>query len=164
MKIAITDANIFIDLFILEILDELFLLRLEIHTTIEVIDELDKEQTAFLKEKEQAGKLVIYSMTAEELDSLNGYSLSRGLSQTDKTVYFYSQLVKGIVLTGDRKLRTTLEGNGKEVHGIIWIFEKWVDGNIMDKVIAAEKLEELVQLNPFLPQEECFDRINNWRK
>jgi hypothetical protein len=74
------------------------------------------------------------------------------------------QLIKGIILTGDRKLRTTLENQGKEVHGIIWIFEKWVSAKILSKVNAADKLEELVQMNPFLPQKECFDRINKWRK
>lgn len=53
MNIAITDANIFIDLFELEILALLFDLDLSIHTTQEVFLECDEEQreqlTSFIK-------------------------------------------------------------------------------------------------------------------
>jgi hypothetical protein len=42
MKIAITDANIFIDLMYIELLDELFDIELELHTTINVVDELNE--------------------------------------------------------------------------------------------------------------------------
>jgi len=44
MKIAVTDANIFIDLIKLQLLGHLFNIDLEIYTTREVIDQLNDAQ------------------------------------------------------------------------------------------------------------------------
>lgn len=49
MKIAVTDANIFIDLIEIEIFHFLFELGLEIHTTKAVYDQLIPEQQAIVE-------------------------------------------------------------------------------------------------------------------
>lgn len=162
MKVAITDANIFIDLHCLEILDHLFLLDLEIHTTIEVIDELDDDQVESLMKREGTGELIVYSMNSDELGALRALALSNGLSQTDKALFYYSQKIKCLVLTGDRKLRQTIEQSGREVHGIIWLFDQWLEAGILIKSDAADKLRELILINPFLRIKECLDRIDAW--
>ena len=48
MKIAVTDANIFIDLIRLNMLAVLFAIEMEIYTTQEVIDQLNDDQTRAL--------------------------------------------------------------------------------------------------------------------
>ena len=48
MKVAVTDACIFIDLLELDITSLFFRLNLEIHTTVEVVDELFSEQQEIL--------------------------------------------------------------------------------------------------------------------
>ncbi len=44
MKIAVTDACIFIDLIELDLISDFFQLDLPLHTTVEVINELFQEQ------------------------------------------------------------------------------------------------------------------------
>lgn len=163
MKVAITDANIFIDLHSLEILDYLFLLRLEIHTTVDVMDELDDEQVHILKKREENGDLYVYSMNSDEIEEVSNMSLSNALSTTDKSIFYYSMKLGCLVLTGDKKLRKTIEDSGCEVHGIVWIFDQWVGGSIISKEDAADMLLALIKENPFLPIAECQERIDKWQ-
>ena len=44
MKLAVTDANIFIDLIKLQMLDYLFNIEMEIYTTVEIVDQLNTSQ------------------------------------------------------------------------------------------------------------------------
>lgn len=162
MRVAITDANIFIDLFSLGIMDQLFLLELEIHTTADVLDELDEDQLALLQERAANGDMHVYSMNSDEMEEVTDLGLSNALSRTDKSIYYYSIKLECLVLTGDKKLRQTVEESGCEVHGIVWIFDQWVGGQVMSKEEAAEKLQDLIKDNPFLPLAECQQRIDHW--
>lgn len=49
MKIAISDANIFIDLIAIDLIDQFFKLPLDLHTTDLVINELDHLEQMLLK-------------------------------------------------------------------------------------------------------------------
>lgn len=163
MRIAITDANIFIDLHYLEVLEHLFVLELEIHTTHEVIDELEDEQVEYLSDKAEQGLLTIHIMSPEELEELDELEVPKGLSNTDKSVYLYADKVESLVLTGDMTLRKTLKNNGKEVHGVVWIFDQWVDKEIIPRNEAANLLKSLVEYNSWLPMAECIQRIDQWQ-
>lgn len=163
MRIAITDANIFIDLHYLQMLDYLFALKLEIHTTHEVIDELEEDQIELLTNKAKSGQLTIHVLSSEELDKLDQLEVPKGLSNTDKSVYFCANKIDSLVLTGDLTLRKTLERNGKEVHGVVWIFDQWVTKELIPPDEAARLLQKLVEFNSWLPMEECITRINNWK-
>jgi hypothetical protein len=50
MKLAVTDANIFIDLIKLQMLALLFNIDMEIHTTGEIVDQLNDQQLVHLTE------------------------------------------------------------------------------------------------------------------
>lgn len=62
MKIAVTDACIFIDLIELDLVQPFFQLRVELHTTIDVINELFPEQKQILPAYEAANKLYIHNL------------------------------------------------------------------------------------------------------
>src|SRR5262245_18785876 len=106
MRIAVTDANIFIDLIKLGLLGCLFNIGIEIHTTREVYDQLNNAQKNVAEGFVQAGVLIIYNFNAEELGKIYALECPSGLEIADRSVYYYSTIMDAIVLSGDRKLRT----------------------------------------------------------
>ena len=80
MKIAITDACIFIDLIELQLSSQFFGLKNEIHTSLDVYNELYPEQQELLKAYQSIGTLVVHKMQSQ--------SFPRSLSEIDKTVIF----------------------------------------------------------------------------
>ena len=70
MKIAVTDANIFIDLLYMEMQLLLLKLELEIYTTQFVLDELEEEQITKLQQLANEKTLIVYPFTDEELKKL----------------------------------------------------------------------------------------------
>jgi hypothetical protein len=81
---------------------------------------------------------------------------------TDANVFI--DFVDALVLTGDKKLRRTIEAAGREVHGVVWLFDMWIEAGVLSRLDAAEKLDGLIRMNPFMPAEECLDRIVRWRR
>jgi rRNA-processing protein FCF1 len=163
MKIAITDANIFIDLIKLELFGCLFKLNFEIHTTREVYDQLKSEQKIIAKTYEDNGLLKIRDFTFEELSDIYEMECPSGLELADKTVYYYSTKTEAIVLSGDQKLRKFCLLKKIEVKGLIWLFDEFIARQLISKSIAIEKMEHLLSFNDRLPMAECHSRILNWK-
>ena len=85
------------------------------------------------------------------------------LSLTDCSVWYYAKVNNYILLTGDRKLRTSSTYDGVEVHGVIYVFDSLVEFGVVSHQIAIEKLQQLFSINPRLPKEEIEKRINKWK-
>jgi len=62
IKIAITDACIFIDLYDLELISSFFSLEIETHTTSAVLFELYSEQQQILKAYQSVDKLIVHNL------------------------------------------------------------------------------------------------------
>lgn len=60
VKIAVTDANIFIDLYNLGLTQSFFSLEFEIHTTSAVLFELYAEQQEILQAYQSVGRLEVH--------------------------------------------------------------------------------------------------------
>jgi hypothetical protein len=164
MIIAVTDANIFIDLIKLELLGFLFDLDVEVHTTYEVYYQLNENQEKVAKNFVQSKALTLYSLTSEELGDLNNTVFPKGLEIADKTVYLYAVKTDGLVLSGDNKLRKFCEVKLQKVNGILWVFDQLHQKKLLTPNELASKLNTLIQFNPRLPMEECKTRINRWSK
>lgn len=164
MKIAVTDANIFIDLIKLDMLGFLFNLDLEIHTTYEVYNQLNSEQEKIAQNFVQSGLLILYSFTPEELEELNKIDFPPGLEIADRSVYYYASVSEALILSGDRKLKKFCESKHNNVKGIIWVFDQIVKNELIPVKNAAEKMELLLKINSRLPYEECQQRIKKWSK
>lgn len=162
MKIAITDANIFIDLHYLEKLDLFFKLDIEVHTTSEVLLELEVLQVESLLEKKALKMLHVQQLEDSDYNEEVVSDLPKGLSKTDQSVCVYCLKSKSMVLTGDALLRKTLIKNEVEVHGILWIFDQWVEQELLSPKEASKALNELIDYNTWLPNKECVDRIEKW--
>lgn len=163
IKVAVTDANIFIDLIILELITQLFQLELHIHTTREVYDQLNNKQKAQLQSFCNSGQLLIYNFDAQEIAELQLLELPRGLEPADRTVYYYASKLNSIVLSGDNKLRKYCESKGLKVYGIIWLFDQLVELKLLHKPLATAKLEKLLGYNDRLPIEEIMKRLRKWK-
>jgi rRNA-processing protein FCF1 len=163
MKIAISDANIFIDLIAIDLIDQFFKLPLDLHTTDLVINELDHLEQMLIKEYQQKGSLLIKKMNIDELQSLQSEVIvSKKLSKPDISIYAYAKSIDAIILTSDKPLRKEATAKGFEVHGILWLFEKLIDEDLLTKKTAADKMHELMTINTWLPKTECHKRINIW--
>jgi len=90
IKVVITDANIFIDLYDLELINHFFSLYFEIHTTTTVLHELYSEQQYLLFAYKSANKLTIHNLEEEDFINIYKENYPKSLSETDKTVLQYS--------------------------------------------------------------------------
>ncbi len=161
MKIAITDANIFIDLFGLEQLHWLELLHLEVYTTDLVLNELLPEQAAAVR----PFITLVSELTMDDIATFPALNSSPGLSETDRSVIWQTTQITGpfIVLTGDNLIRKWCERHYLEVHGILWIFDQLVNNQHLSKQEALIFLQRIMQINQWLPSKECEIRIKAWK-
>lgn len=167
-KIVVNDTNVFIDLYEVGLLDEFFSLPWEVHTTDFVMLELQREGQHDTVARFKADKrLIVPVLEAKELLEIGNIyqqNLNRtNLSYTDCSVWYYAKVNNYILLTGDRKLRTTSTYDGVEVHGVIYVFDHLVEFDIISCQVAVEKLQKLYSINPRLPKEEIEKRISKWK-
>lgn len=167
-KIVVNDTNVFIDLYEVGLLDEFFSLPWEVHTTdfvmLELLREGQHDTVARYKADKRLIVPVFQSEEMLEIGNLFQQSLNKtNLSFTDCTVWYYAKVNNYILLTGDRKLRTTSAYDGVEVHGVIYVFDHLVEFNVISRQVAVKKLQQLYSMNPRLPKEEIEKRINLWK-
>ena len=167
-KIVVNDTNVFIDLYEVGLLEEFFSLPWEVHTTDFVMLELQREGQHETVAKYKADKrLVVPVFEAKEMSEIGNLyqqNMNRtNLSLTDCSVWYYAKVNNYILLTGDRKLRTTSVLDGVEVHGVIYVFDALVEFNMISRQVAVEKLQQLYIINSRLPKEEIDKRINLWK-
>lgn len=167
-KIVVNDTNVFIDLYEVGLLDEFFSLPWEVHTTDFVMLELLREGQHDTVARYKADKrLIVPVFEAKEMleiGNLFQQSLNKtNLSLTDCSVWYYAKVNNYILLTGDRKLRTTSAYEGVEVHGVIYVFDRLIELNVISRQVAVKKLQQLYSINSRLPKEEIEKRINLWK-
>lgn len=161
MRIAITDANIFIDLIYIKQHEKLFALELEIHTTDEVYDELNEKQKGLLSKFIKRNKLTLHK--GDEAPKVDSIQSRRSLSEIDKSVLYLAIHLEAFILTGDGLLRKTSEVQKIEVHGIFWLLDNFLANKLINKKLACKELKNLMQYNRRLPQDECEKRLAVWR-
>jgi rRNA-processing protein FCF1 len=166
LKIAINDANLFIDLHEIALTEKFFQLPFRFHTTQLILSELEPEQLNKLQPFLEAEILVVRQLTREEIESLdNQTTQSKKLSIQDLSIYFYAKQISEncLILTGDNRLRKEAERQGLEVHGILWVFQRMIDEQIITAQKAIEKLTELERVNFWLPKVECERFREGWK-
>ena len=167
MKLAVTDACIFIDLIELRLTSEFFKLPIEIHTSLDVYNELYSEQKEILKAYDSVGKLTIHNLTPSDKTEIQKLQFPKSLSDTDKTVVYLSEKLEATVISSDKAVRNHAKSKVIEYHGMLWIFDQIVDKQIVDTSIAINKIEELflkniIYYNNSELQLEKDKRINIW--
>lgn len=164
MKLAVTDANIFIDLIKLQMLGYLFSIDIEIHTTREIIDQLNAAQYEKIDYFIQAKLLKIFDFSEVELQAIVEMPAPRALDVADKTVIYLATKLKARVLTGDGPLRKFCVSSQLDVKGILWLFDVFLQYKLIGHTTAVERMTFLLSFNDRLPKDDCLNRIKRWEE
>ena len=169
MRIAITDACIFIDLYQLQITPVFFQLDIEVHTSRDVINELYPEQREFYQAFELAGKLMIHNISSTDRQSIREQNYPRSLSIADQTVLHLASALHAIVLTSDKVVRQFAKHTSIEYHGMLWIFDQLVEKGLLQKPVACTKIKLLIKQNMIYQgskdlNDEMNRRIRKWNE
>lgn len=169
MRVAVTDACIFIELHDLGLTEQFFELPCEMHTTVDVINEVLREQAAILHAFERRSKLTIHSIEEHERRAILSLPFPNALSENDKTVLFTARKLGAIVLSSDRAVRNYAKRLGIEYHGILWILDQLVESKKICALDAVTKIERLMTKNLFYQNNveliaEMRRRIKAWKK
>lgn len=163
MKIAITDANIFIDLLTASLLDAFAALDLEIITSYEVISELYPEQQVHLNTLLENGQLAIGLVDEPSFSEWRSiYKPSNGLSYPDQTVLFLAVKNDAMILSGEKLIRKFADRWHLEAHGILWVIDQLVDKEVIRIELAHIALTAIMVRNKWLPLDECNARLEKW--
>lgn len=162
MKIAVTDANIFIDLIWLDQIEGLFELGLEVVAPHEVMEELLPKQLDVLQPYIESGRLAVYHLSEPAYLELEKWTVSNRLSFPDKAALYLAKTLSAMVLTGDNVFRKQALSFHLEAHGLLWILEQWVFMGRIKPEAARVLLENLMLFNERLPQKECQDLLEKW--
>lgn len=168
MRIAITDACIFIDLILIRLTSEFFSLSFEIHTSLDVYNELYPEQQELLKAYMSTGKLFIHNITGEERTQIKNSRFPRSLSDIDMSVLFLAIKYDAMVLSSDKIIRNCAKARSIEYHGMLWIFDRLVESESISGNNAIKKLKLLQSSNIIYRDssemnDEIKKRIQNWQ-
>jgi predicted nucleic acid-binding protein len=163
-RLAVKDANVLIDLWGIGLLELIFELNIEVHTTDLVVNEIEQEeQSRAIQNLINEGKLLVHTFTPKELAELVVFQMSHSsLSLEDCSVWSIAGRLQAILLTGDGALRKKAAEAGLEVHGSLWLLDKLVKQSLVDIPGACAALRSLMKKNPRLPIAACKEREAKW--
>lgn len=164
MKIAIKDANVFIDLEIAGLFDLWFQLDIETHTSVFIQDELETGGHHQALAYFASGQVISHDFDFVEMTQVNGLmqEVNKAAGFNDCSVLYLAEKLKASLLSGDNALRRSAERRGVEVRGTLWVFDELVSRHLLKPTVAAQKLRYLLQEERRLPQRECRTRIEQW--
>ena len=147
MKLAVTDACIFIDLIELQLTSEFFSLPIEIHTSLDVFNELYSEQKEILKVYHSVGRLSIHNLSSQERNQMQEEKFPRTLSEVDKTVLFLAEKLNATVISSDKAVRNYAKSKAIATHGMLWIFDQLIEFNFINPTDCIVKINNLFSIN-----------------
>lgn len=147
MKIAVTDACIFIELLESEACDPFFRLPVEIVTTVQVWRELDGDQHDILNRWIESDDLKITSFYSDPFEIQSEHNISESLSVADLSVWGLCHENGDLLLTSDGTLRKMAKKHKMETHGILWIFDQLVENQLLPVSDAVDKLQGIFTRN-----------------
>lgn len=168
IKLVVTDACIFIDLYELELVNLFFELKIEVHTTSAVMYELYSDQQQVLKAYQSVQRLIVHNLFEVDFMEIQTTAYPRALSETDKSVLHIADKINACVLSSDRAVRNCAKNKNIDYHGMLWIFDRLVELQLLAPKQAALKLQQLVSSN-FIYQNnrplvnEISKRLKDWQ-
>src|SRR5690606_8230118 len=167
MKLAITDACIFIDLHLLDLVVPFFELDIEVHTSLDVFHELNEEQRQLLAAYQSVGRLTVHILQQADREAMRGFGFPRSLSEMDCTVLYLAARLDATVLSSDKVVRNFAKRNSIDYHGMLWIFDELVRQERIAAAAAADRLKQLmisnqIYQNNMVLMKEMDKRLSNW--
>lgn len=154
-----TDANVWIDLDEGNLLGHVFDLGDELVIPDLVFTELESLEGALLVEL----GLSVLGLSGDQLNDVvrlaGAYSRP---SPQDLSTLVLARKIEAVLLTGDGALRDAAEAEGLEVHGVLWILDRMVDGAILTEPEAVRSLKLITRAGSRLPGDEVRQRLRRW--
>jgi rRNA-processing protein FCF1 len=134
-------------LFDVGLIDTFFNLNLEIHTTEAVFYELYLEQQEVLNTFRFVGKLVVHNLQEQDFIEIYNENYPKSLSEADKSVLHVANRLNACVLSSDKTVRNYAKNKKIEFHGMLWLFDQFVETCSLSTADAGNKLKALVCSN-----------------
>ncbi len=162
--IVFEDASIIIDLLKLKLFPKILKLLFKFHTTDYILNEIvQEEQRILLDAFIEMNTIKIVESDGNDIDNISIiYNTIRKLSLADSSIIYFANKMDAIIFSSDGLLRQEAEGRKIKVHGILWIFRKLIENDILSKSMAANKLKKLMEINTRLPVKECYKCLKEW--
>lgn len=169
MKIAVTDASIFIDLLECKVCGPFFKLPYQILTSYQVWMELEKGQREELRQWLNDDRLTIIKIEKDFVQITEREGLSRSLSIADRSAWFLSEQENGLLLTSDGALRKMAKQHQIETHGLLWVFDQMVRQEFLASIDAVTKLQQVFEQNSYYRTDrkliDAFESLKEkWKK
>jgi rRNA-processing protein FCF1 len=159
--LLITDANIFMDLEKVGLLESFDSLSFDFATSDFVFNELNPQQQTVVKHLDVS----IYEISANEIASFYQEFANLGqlnISYQDYSIFYHAKKCDGTVLSNDKRLRNFAKVRSIPIKGLFFIFDEFVVQGIVNKKLMTKKLILLKEINKRLPIKELDKRINKW--
>ena len=163
-RIAVQDANVFIDLELAGLFDLWLQTGIETHTTDLNREELVKGGHVQSLAYFESGHVHEHHLTFEDMVEVAHLEREIGSKAkfNDCSVIFLAIKLNAMLISGDKPLRKAGQARRIEVHGTLWILDQLVERKLISPGIAAMKLEHLRSLDRFFPDAECQLRLRRW--
>ena len=158
----VSDANIFIDLYKMDLLLCFDRLGFTIATSDFVYNELNELQRKVV----DGLNVAVYEMDSNELTGFYTEFSELNLKQIsyqDYSIFYYAQKYEGDVLSNDKRLRKFAKKRSVPVKGLFYILDAMVSQGCVSSPVMVEKLILLKEINIRLPVKEIDDRIEKLR-
>lgn len=158
MQVLISDANVLIDLEEGLLLDQIFALPFVFKIPdVLFVEELSEQHSHLLALGLQLGELTgdslmhVFALTQQYPKPSRNDCLALALAKQENCP----------LLTGDRSLWKAAEAEDVEVHGTLWLVERLLEHDIINKPQAHAAYERMEQHGRRLPWAEAHQRIDN---
>jgi hypothetical protein len=158
MKVVITDANIFIDLFEMDLLEGFFKLPYTISTSVFILEELDDI-------KPLVEKVVnVIPVTDQDITAMSQIDWPKPFSFPDRTILYLAQVHQMMVLSGERRMMAWCKKNALEGHGLLYILDAMITNKVYKPKTVSKKLRILMGYNMWLPTDLCEEMMQRWEE
>jgi len=164
MRIAISDANVAIDLFKIGVLKTFLSASIfDVHITDLVLDELNNPG---IREQIKSALVTIHSFSAKELFEITRLVEDCRISiQDGSCIYYATHINKAIILSGDKRLKKQAKKlYDLEVRGTIYVIEELLKHNVITIDECLNYLTKLKETNSRMPTAEIDKRIDELLK
>lgn len=167
MKIAISDANVAIDLYSIGALEKFLSASFfEIHITDFVFAELKDNN---LRKIIESSAVTIHQFKPSEIIEIDAIKESCGISLQDSSCIYYAiQLKDTMILSGDKKLKKQAEKKySLQVRGTIYIILEMLKEKVINNDECQVYLTQLKEKNTRMPTaeiDEIIEALKNIKK
>lgn len=158
---CVTDTNVWIDLQVGNLLDDVF----ELEARWLIPDLVGRELGPELKGLLLEWGLEERSLSGEEIEAVVRLNEAYPApSRTDMATLVVARSEGGVLVTGDSHLREAAEEEGIEVHGTLWVLDALVETGKVPPPKAARALQFMMETGRRLPEAEVRSRIGKWEQ